>query len=205
MDRGYFTRKDISTLGVAIHLGHNGERCPNSSGEVLFTVVDSNGVHSTRLSYCGCVGSGEKFKQLTRARLFPATTRDPRTAFTFSVLKQFHLHNLESKKSAYDYLGALRRLSDNAFTADVPVSIQCMIISHPLWLIQFRQNPYATFLRVVRVWRLIVVMMRLGQAFGIDNILTHRPPGNLVLYCPSCPEPGFNVPENSPKTPNHLR
>ena len=56
------------------------------------------------------------------ARLFPASTRDPRTAFSFNVLKHFHLHNLESKKAAYDYLGAIRRLTDNAFTADVAVS-----------------------------------------------------------------------------------
>ncbi|KAJ7304705.1 hypothetical protein DFH08DRAFT_825282 [Mycena albidolilacea] len=53
-----------------------------------------------------------------------ATAKDPGTAFTFSVLKEFSLHNLESKKAAYDYLGALSRLTDNAFTADVPVS--CM-------------------------------------------------------------------------------
>lgn len=61
-----------------------------------------------------------------RARLFPATTQDPRTAFSFAVLKQFHLHNLESKKAAYDYLGALRRLTDNAFTADVSVGFESL-------------------------------------------------------------------------------
>lgn len=55
------------------------------------------------------------------ARLFPASARDPRTAYTFNVLKDFHLHNLESKKAAYDYMAALRRLTSNSFTADVPV------------------------------------------------------------------------------------
>lgn len=63
-----------------------------------------------------------------RARLFPATTQDPRTAFSFAILKQFHLHNLESKKAAYDYLGALRRLTDNAFTADVSVGFDSLQI-----------------------------------------------------------------------------
>jgi len=70
---------------------------------------------------------------------------------------------------------------------------------------QFWQNPYAVFLRVVRVWRLIVALLRLGQAFGIDKILTHRPPGTLVVYCPVCPEPGVNVVSNGQKTPKHLR
>ncbi|KAJ7805034.1 hypothetical protein B0H13DRAFT_1930416 [Mycena leptocephala] len=48
-----------------------------------------------------------KLKQLMRARLFPATTREPETAFTVTMLKDFQLHNLESKKAAYDYLGAI--------------------------------------------------------------------------------------------------
>ena len=67
------------------------------------------------------------------------------------------------------------------------------------------KNPYATFLRVVRVWRVLVLHMRLGQAFGIDRVLTHRPPGNLIVYCPVCPELGVNVGMGQPKTPTHLR
>jgi hypothetical protein len=34
---------------------------------------------------------------------------------------------------------------------------------------------------------------RLGQAHGIDKLMPRRPAGNLVLYCPACPEPGFNM------------
>jgi hypothetical protein len=47
---------------------------------------------------------------------------DPKTAFTFNVLKQNHIHHAQSKQSAYDFLAGLQRLSDNAFTYDVPVS-----------------------------------------------------------------------------------
>jgi hypothetical protein len=73
-----------------------------------------------------------------------------------------------------------------------------------LHLMLLLQNPYATFLRVVRVWRLITVLKRTGQAFGIDNILAHRPKGNLVIYCPACPEPGVNTVEGPP-IPEYLR
>jgi hypothetical protein len=91
----------------------------------MFTVVDVNGVHSTRLAFCGCHEyPPNKLRQLVAARLFPASARDPSSAFTVNLLKQFQLHNLESKKSAYDFLKALRRLTDNCFTADVPVSSQ---------------------------------------------------------------------------------
>ncbi|KAJ6609659.1 hypothetical protein B0H10DRAFT_2225674 [Mycena sp. CBHHK59/15] len=84
-----------------------------------------------------------------QARLFPASTREPQTAFTVNMLKCFQLHNLESKKAAYDYLGAIRRLTDNSFTADVP-------------------SPYAAFLRVVRVFNYLTLKKRTGQLHGID-------------------------------------
>ncbi|KAJ7664648.1 hypothetical protein DFH06DRAFT_1392447 [Mycena polygramma] len=185
--QGFFIRHDISKLEHVIQLGHNGGTCPSPCGEQLFTVVDTNGIHSTRLAFCGCHElPPNKVKQLMRSRLFPATTRDPETAFTINMLKDFQLHNLESKKAAYDYLGAIRRLSDNAFTADVA-------------------NPYAAFLRVVRVFNYLTLKKRAGQFHGIDAILWHRRSGNLLVWCPACPEPGFNSDPNCPKTPRHMR
>lgn len=122
-EQGFYVRHDISMLQHVIQLGHRGGPCSAPIGERLFTVADANGIHSTRLAFCGCQEQPpNKIKQLMQARLFPATTRDPHSAFTINLLKQFQLHNLESKKAAYDYLGAIRRLSDNSFTADVPVS-----------------------------------------------------------------------------------
>ncbi|KAJ7716285.1 hypothetical protein B0H16DRAFT_1801604 [Mycena metata] len=185
--QGFFVRHDISILGHVIHLGHNGRPCPHPWGEQLFTIVDDNGVHSTRLAFCGCHQlPPNKVEQLMRARLFPATTRHPQTAFTFRMLKGFQLHNLESKKAAYDYLGAIRRLTDNSFTAEVA-------------------NPYAAFLCVVRVFNFLTLKKRAGQFHGIDLLLPHRPSGNLLVWCPACPEPGFNSDPNCPETPHHLR
>ncbi|KAJ7939584.1 hypothetical protein B0H13DRAFT_1587010, partial [Mycena leptocephala] len=184
---GFFVRHDISKLGHVIQLGHNGGRCEQPTGERLFTVVDGNGIHSTRLAFCGCREQPpNKIRQLMRSRLFPATTKDPHTAFTVNMLKEFQLHNLESKKAAYDYIGAIRRLSDNSFTADVA-------------------NPYTAFLRVVRVFNYLTLKKRCGQLHGIDILIPHRPAGNLLVWCPACPEPGFNSDPNCPTTPVHLR
>jgi hypothetical protein len=55
-------------------------------------------------------------------RLFPATFEQPQTAFTFTAMKQFHVHALASKKSAYDYVKALCQLSNNAAPTTVAVS-----------------------------------------------------------------------------------
>ncbi|KAJ6622212.1 hypothetical protein B0H10DRAFT_2343049 [Mycena sp. CBHHK59/15] len=147
-------------------------------------------MHATRIAYCGCKTQPllpiHKVRQLMRSCLFPATSTDPATAFTFGVLKEFSLHNLESKKVAYDYLGALLRLTDNGFTADVP-------------------NPYANFLHVVLVWNHLTLKKRAGQMHYIDGLLPHQPPGNLLVWCLGCPEAGFNSDPNCPKTPHHLR
>ncbi|KAJ6570009.1 hypothetical protein B0H10DRAFT_1964849 [Mycena sp. CBHHK59/15] len=183
--QGFFVRHDISKLNHIIQLGHNGKPCPEPCGKRLFTVVDDNGLHSTCLAFCGCRElPANKVKQLMRAGLFPATTREPQTAFTVSMLKR--LHNLESKKAAYDYIGAIRRLTDNSFTADIP-------------------NPYAAFLRVVRMFNFLTLKKRTGQLHGIDAVIPHRPSGNLLVWCPARPEPGFNSDPNCPKTPHHLR
>jgi len=121
----FFVRRDISALGHAIALGHHGELCHNISkttSPLEFLIIHTNGIHKTKMLFCGCIGCGNRIQQLLKAQLFPATTEQPTTAFTFSVLREFHLHTLESAMPAYDYMGALRRLTDNTFTADVPVS-----------------------------------------------------------------------------------
>lgn len=56
------------------------------------------------------------------------------------------------------------------------------------------QDAYKHFLKIARVYRLVTAMKRSGQAHGIDQYLTHRPAGNLIVYCPACPEPGVNMP-----------
>jgi hypothetical protein len=121
----FFERCDISALGHTIALGHHGEPChnvPNTTRPPEFLIAHTNGIHKTKVVFCACVGSGRRLQQLLDAQLFPATTEQPTTAFTFNLLREFHIHSLESKASAYGYMGGLRRLTDNTFTADVPVS-----------------------------------------------------------------------------------
>lgn len=125
----FFKRKDISELEHTITLGHNGNRCPNveyhESDSLKFIIVDTNGIHSTHICFCKCIGKATseyyKLDQLLEAGMVPASVKQPSLAFTFNVLKDFHLHTLESKKSAYDFVSALRRWTNNAFPMDVPV------------------------------------------------------------------------------------
>jgi len=143
---GYFARRDISSLlpdvQYAIALGHSGERCPTpvgySENHIQFKIIDHNGVHETRVHFCVCHGNPNRVQQLLQFGLFPATLTEPRIAFTLTVLRQFHIHHLESKQSTYDYIGSLRRLTDNMFASEVKVRydilsthICCTNVSYP--------------------------------------------------------------------------
>lgn len=57
----------------------------------------------------------------------------------------------------------------------------------------------------MRIWRVITAEKRLGHVHGIDKVLQHRQPGNLIVHCPVCPEPGFNTEPGWQQTPSHLR
>jgi hypothetical protein len=59
--------------------------------------------------------------QLMMAGLFPATFREPKTAFTFRVLEDFHLDNLECKTTPSQFFSRLRRLTNDEFPNTVPV------------------------------------------------------------------------------------
>lgn len=118
----FFKACSLSSVGLSVNLMHDTKACPHSDDGVQTTVVHTNGVHSIRVKYCDCVGRPEKVVQLTKQGLFPATAKNPRTLFTFELLKDFHLHTRVSKKSAYDYLRATYRKTAISLLGDTSVS-----------------------------------------------------------------------------------
>lgn len=112
----YFERITLKTLGLRIQLGHQiGDTCcnPHRAFNDDFVIIDTTGIHEVALDFCACGTMQTHVKQLLRARLFPATITDPKTAATFGVLEQYHLLSFESKASAYEFYQGLARLSDN--------------------------------------------------------------------------------------------
>jgi hypothetical protein len=134
-----------------IHLGHNGDHCPSAEDHLdLFdgdewedeidpdeapsssvprsqpttntmVIVDKSGVHRLMVTYCNCPDAEPLDIQLFCAGLFPASFRKPKTAFTFSVLDDFLLDNLECGTTAMNYYNKLRRMTTGAFPHLVPV------------------------------------------------------------------------------------
>ncbi|KDQ05894.1 hypothetical protein BOTBODRAFT_122150 [Botryobasidium botryosum FD-172 SS1] len=186
----FFERKELAALGLVIGLRHHGHLCtqaPSDRATTKFTIVHTNGVHNVTVAYCHCAPRTKDTDQLLLAGLFPGTFERPASAFTFAVLKEHHIHSLQSKKAAYDYFEALRRLTDNV----LPNSVK---------------DRYREFLRIARVWAYLKAFKRSGQYYDIDKLLpSTRPSGSLAVHCPSCPEDGFNMAPNWRNTPPDKR
>ena len=107
----------MKSVGVKVHLGHNGLPCSISSHAISdFTVLDLNGSHSVDMQFCGChstPGGSHLDVQLLRAGLFPASPLRPTIAFTFELLDTFHLLTLQSKISAYDFYSFVIKKTDS--------------------------------------------------------------------------------------------
>jgi hypothetical protein len=112
----FFERISLKSLGLRIQLGHAvGEICCNACPAYNddFVIIDNNGIHEVGLNFCGCGTAQTRTNQLLRARLFPATVVDPKSAATFRVLEQYHLLSFESKASVFEFYQGLSHLTEN--------------------------------------------------------------------------------------------
>lgn len=186
----YFERMSQSDIGRILHLGHEGNPCPSNKTVTLhLDVVHINGVHGCKAMYCECTTRGKHWEQLLDAELFPATLAKPATAFSFGAIKLFDLISTISKTSAMDFVSTLRRLTNNAFTDDVPVRNS---INHTERVSSCIQDFYKAFRRIMRIWRTIQMNKRAGVYHGVVD--PSKDEFCLALKCPACPQPGFNMP-----------
>ncbi|KAF8174484.1 hypothetical protein K438DRAFT_1426971, partial [Mycena galopus ATCC 62051] len=71
-------------------------------------------LRQTHLASDGQPEDFRDYQQLLAVRLFLASWKHPQTAFTFGVMKQFHIRTLASQKSAYNFVKVLCMLTDNS-------------------------------------------------------------------------------------------
>lgn len=120
-----FLPTQLMQIGYLLYLGHNGGPCPYIPHHLqigtLLTIVDSSGVHEHKVVKCFCPKSPEFYIQLLKQQLYPATISQPETAFTFSVLDNFYLDEMECKTSASNFFNKIRRITNNSFPHLVPV------------------------------------------------------------------------------------
>ncbi|KAJ2927052.1 hypothetical protein H1R20_g10072, partial [Candolleomyces eurysporus] len=161
------------SLGLRIQLGHeHGETCSNPRPAINneFVIIDSDGIHCVALDFCGCERTQPAAVQLLRARLFPATLTDPHTAASFRVLETFQMLSFTARTSAYKFLAAIRRRTNNCCQDKVP-----------------DKDRYWEFMRMIHEWRHLRLLKRKGRG---------TQPGECVVLCPACPLPDINLPDD---------
>lgn len=144
-------------------------------------VVDVMGVFVLQLVSCLCDRPDKSaFMDLIDLALFPASFLNPKTAFTFNVLRDYRLSNLEMHVSAYQYFQKLRRCTNSAFPHKA-------------------LTRYQELRRVSRQWRNLLHRRWHGIGFRLDPLtgnLLEPKPGTLSLFCATCPQPGINLPKD---------
>ncbi|KAF8258334.1 hypothetical protein EI94DRAFT_1774220 [Lactarius quietus] len=119
------------------------------------TVVDRSGIHEIGVSWCHCSGA-------------------PEQAFTFCVLDDFHLDNLECKTTLNQFFSCLRRLTNDEFPNTVP-------------------DRYQESLRVCQQWRVLISRKKFGFGYGGNE---EEKLGSMAVFCALCAQPGINLLEN---------
>ncbi|KAK7050311.1 CxC2 domain-containing protein [Favolaschia claudopus] len=181
----HFSRNTLRAIGARLQLGHlRGERCPGmlkrtpeevaADSKKTFCIVDHNGIHEVFVDFCVCGHAQSPMVQLLRARLYPATPLRPASAATFRVLRQFHKHSFESKCSPFEFYNALARETNNTGNFQP-------------------RNRYREFVCISREWRRLQLLKRFGRGHIVDGVRNIEA-GACALLCPTCPQPGKNLP-----------
>jgi hypothetical protein len=205
--RWYFCRHDICSLlgeDFVIQLGHEGGPCPfvsDPSNEWFkFYLITLNGIHGTKVSYCRCQSNWktEKAQQLVRDGFFPGSISNPEVAFALLLLKYFHNH----RPVLYQFIEGLRCASDSVLPSEIPVCHFLLLVI--LSLSDLYQDLSAQFSVVEREYAFMSAECRYGHLHNIDDQITMRPKGLLMVHCPVCPQPEINLEDNFTETPIFL-
>ncbi|KAH9847790.1 hypothetical protein C2E23DRAFT_942536 [Lenzites betulinus] len=173
----FFQRCNLKSLGLRVQLGHEpGDTChlPKRAFGDDFVILDLTGVHEVAVDFCGCERVQPHYVQLLRSRWYPATSTDPKTAATYSLLETFHILAAQSKVSGFEFYASLARLTENTGTRPP-------------------KDRYPAFMHMIRQWRNLKVLKRGGRGHSVAPASSTEP-GECAVECPACPIPGKNLP-----------
>ena len=116
------------------------------------------------------------------------------------MLDNFLRDNVECGTAAMNYFSKLRRITSNVFPHLVPV---CEPSKDKVDELNAPQDRYRELMRSARIWRLLKLLKwsgtgHLSPAEQLQPQTLQRPDrtdgqGDLVLFCPACPQPGINL------------
>ena len=115
----------LSSLGLRVQLGHQiGQSCPfRTPGHKDFIVIHINGIHTINLDFCCCDGAPLPWEQLLEVGWWPSTPLEPQSAASMTVLRSFHVWNLQGQITPTDFYRSLEQLTCGDGLTRVPVSL----------------------------------------------------------------------------------
>ncbi|KAG1725121.1 hypothetical protein EDB19DRAFT_1897823 [Suillus lakei] len=126
-------------------------------------IIDKSRVHRLEVRCCDCPNATSPDIQMFQHGFFPASFNRPKTVFTFRVLDDFLLDNLECGTSVLNYYSKLRRMTSSMFPHLVP-------------------DRYRELMR-----------LKTMKWHSFDHRSNNPNAGDLTLFCPACPQPGINI------------
>ena len=113
---------DTEVSDEADEFVEHSESTPHFGSRSNLIIISSTGIFQRSVRWCHCAKKTDQYVQLLlRARLFPASFKNPKTAFTFEVLDHFLIDSLECKTAAMNFMSKIRRMTNEAFPSCVPV------------------------------------------------------------------------------------
>ncbi|KAF8149042.1 hypothetical protein B0H34DRAFT_758043 [Crassisporium funariophilum] len=141
-----------------------------------------NGIHHLAMVTCNCHGEDHVAMGLVASRLLPASFTHIQTLFTAPLMDYFRLCNLELKALAYQFYQLICRLTR-------PIGNSKIV------------NLYNEFRRMSWLWRWMKKLKWAGYSHNKQDPL-NPPAGSLANFCPTCPQPGRNLPQDWKNDPN---
>ncbi|KAJ8076143.1 hypothetical protein PM082_022128 [Marasmius tenuissimus] len=112
---------------------------------------------------------------------WPSSYKEPRTAATFNLLRNYHLTNLQCQTPPTNFYKVLEQMADGHGVLKLPAR-------EAQWLLMLRE------------YRHIKTAKQIGQAHDPTGILGTAY-GSGTMPCRACPHPKQNLPENWQQAP----
>lgn len=123
---------DVAPEGLNYYIPAPQPSIGGSQGQNIdcLRIVDTSGIHTMNVHWCQCHPATAHHRQLLQLGLFPASTKCPKTAFTFDVLDDFLLDNWECKTAAESYVSKIIRATTKGYPGHIPVKIDPFPLSY---------------------------------------------------------------------------
>lgn len=153
-------------------------------------VIYTNGIHEVAVTYCDCSLHIPARWQLLHFGWYPVTVHRQNTCVTIEALELFHSLTLMGKLLVYDFYKAQTYLTD-------ATGLFISKVSPLMHLAECEaegseQSRYKSFLRMVRQWRHLLMLLHGGKGCEINGAYNVKP-GELAMACPACPNPEVNL------------